>query len=272
MSEFIKRTLTGILFVAIILSAIYLHRFAYFILFLAIVLFGLIEFYQLACKLGYKPQSLVGTILGGLLFILSFIRAAQVSNQNLLLLILPIFIFPMFLEIFRKTKNPAVNIAFTYMGLIYVAIPFSLLTFIAFPENPSPEYNPELIIGYLIILWSFDTFAYLTGKLVGRHKMFETMSPGKTWEGFTGGLMISVVVSLFLYLWFNSLSITDWITIAIIISITGTLGDLLESAFKRSAGVKDSGRFLPGHGGILDRFDSALLSIPFVYFYIHLFT
>ncbi len=129
------------------------------------------------------------------------------------------------------------------------------------------SYLPQIVTGIFVIIWANDSFAYLTGSLLGKHKMFPEISPKKTWEGFTGGLLLSMGMSLILSRFFNALSSSEWLYLTILIVLTGTLGDFIESAIKRNAGVKDSGKLMPGHGGFLDRFDSLLFALPFVYLY-----
>ncbi len=132
-------------------------------------------------------------------------------------------------------------------------------------------FSPGIIIGFLLLLWANDTGAYLTGITLGRHRLMERISPKKSWEGFFGGLVISVVAAWLLSGWLGVVGTSGWIIISIIISIAGTYGDLTESMLKRSMGVKDSGSVMPGHGGFLDRFDSALISFPLVYLFISIF-
>lgn len=155
----------------------------------------------------------------------------------------------------------------TLAGLIYIVLPLALLPFIAFIKE---EYNFEIILGVFILLWIYDSFAYLIGSWIGKSKIFSKISPKKSWEGAAGGLAFAIAGSLLLYNFFGILGIGDWFLLGIIIPVTGTIGDFIESGIKRNAGVKDSGSFMPGHGGILDRFDSFLFSIPFVFLYLYI--
>jgi len=149
--------------------------------------------------------------------------------------------------------------AFSHEG-INSLLPYSKLIF-----------SPGIILGFFFLLWANDTGAYLTGILVGKHRLLERISPKKTWEGFFGGLITSVAVAWLLSGWLGEVTASGWIIIAVIVSVAGTYGDLAESMLKRSTGVKDSGTIMPGHGGFLDRFDSAIISFPLVYLFISLF-
>jgi phosphatidate cytidylyltransferase len=138
------------------------------------------------------------------------------------------------------------------------------------PHN-QPMFSPGIIIGFFLLIWANDTGAYLAGVSFGRHKLFERISPKKSWEGFFGGVVSAVTAAWFLSGWLGVVDRTHWIIIAVIVSVAGTYGDLVESMLKRSTGIKDSGSIMPGHGGFLDRFDSAIISFPLVYLFISLF-
>ena len=138
------------------------------------------------------------------------------------------------------------------------------------PRFLKPESSYELLLGYFIILWIYDSAAYLLGSRFGKHKLVSGISPNKSWEGLLGGFIFGLAASIGVSYFFNIYSLKDWFIIALILIITGTLGDLFESVIKRNLGVKDTGNILPGHGGILDRFDAVLFSAPFVYFYVYL--
>jgi phosphatidate cytidylyltransferase len=151
------------------------------------------------------------------------------------------------------------------LGILYVALPFSLLNHIL---TLSGVYNFQILFGCWFILWSNDTGAYLAGSAFGKNKLMPRVSPGKSWEGSIGGAIIAYLIAWIISSWYTSINILDWFVIATILIVIGTLGDLVESLYKRSLNVKDSGTLLPGHGGILDRFDSLILAIPFVFFYL----
>jgi phosphatidate cytidylyltransferase len=194
------------------------------------------------------------------------------------LLILPAFIL-IIIELYRKQEKPFDSLAHTFFAIIYIAVPFSLFPFSAFSRTGLDSlvyhgnivFSPGIVVGFLLLLWANDTGAYLTGITLGRHRLMERISPGKTWEGFFGGLVLSVAAAWLLSGWLGGVGTSGWIIISIIISTAGTYGDLTESMLKRSMGVKDSGSVMPGHGGFLDRFDSALISFPLVFLFISLF-
>jgi phosphatidate cytidylyltransferase len=176
------------------------------------------------------------------------------------------------LELFRNKPNPFHNIAFTLLGIAYIAVPLSLINFLVYPNYITLKYNPEILIGYFILIWTCDTGAYLTGITVGKHPLYKRISPKKSWEGLVGGAILTIAMAFLVAQFSHEIKTLHWIAIALIIVIFGVLGDLVESMLKRSLEVKDSGSFLPGHGGILDRFDSLFLSSPFVFTFIQLFT
>jgi len=153
------------------------------------------------------------------------------------------------------------------LALAYISIPFTLLTQIPFINS---NYHPKIIIGFFILIWINDSFAYLVGSTLGRTKLYEKISPNKTVEGAIGGLLAAIIAAYFISIYFTSLSYLNWTIIALITVIFGVLGDLMESKFKREAGVKDSGNLIPGHGGFLDRLDSVIFAAPFVYVYLHI--
>ena len=179
-----------------------------------------------------------------------------------LLLLLPL----MFIcELYRRQANPIADIGATLAGLFYVAFPLALMCHI---PTMWGERQPVLMVYYLFMIWANDVFAYLVGMAVGRNPLFERLSPKKTWEGFFGGLVGAVLVGV-IGSWQVGGSPAAWIGFALVAAVTGVLGDLVESMFKRAAGVKDSGSIIPGHGGLLDRFDAMLLSAPFVTVYLY---
>jgi phosphatidate cytidylyltransferase len=184
----------------------------------------------------------------------------------LALLLVTVIALIFFVEVFRNKENPLLNIATTIMGVAYVALPMSLMLFI--PELLSPgTWNPWIFLFYLFLVWGNDVFAYLVGISIGRHKMSPRLSPKKSWEGFFGGILGSLAMGAFGAFVVEG-SYIMWIGLAFVVSLSSVLGDLVESMFKRDAGVKDSGNFIPGHGGMLDRFDAFILSAPMAFLYL----
>jgi phosphatidate cytidylyltransferase len=209
----------------------------------------------------------LGLFSGGAVFAgLAAIANGWLTSKCLLLL-LPLVSIIFIAELYRFKKSPFENIAMTLVGVLYIAMPFGLLNFFYLSGH---NYAFILLLGYFVILWINDTFAYLFGTAFGKHRLFERISPKKSWEGSIGGALISIIAAWLIASFTNSLPLIHWIVIAIIIVICGTLGDLVESMLKRSLNCKDSGTLLPGHGGILDRFDAVLISAPIIFVYIQL--
>ena len=270
MKEFWKRSISGLLFAVVLLGAILLGPWSFALLFGLFSVFILREFYQLSKAAGISPQKNLGIFIGALIFILTFLNAKGIISINLIGFYLSLLFIVPSCELLRIKKNALENIAVTILGIFYVIYPFSLFHFFVFPDLPSDnKYDPTLLIFLFILIWAFDSGAYLFGVSFGRHKLFERISPKKSWEGFFGGWFLTLVFALALHHLFPRYEPGFMLLIATIITITGTIGDLVESMIKRNLGVKDSGKFLPGHGGLLDRFDSMLFASPFVYLVIH---
>ena len=185
-----------------------------------------------------------------------------------LIINLPVLFCTFIYELYTKSERPFTNIAYTVFGVVYIVFPFALLLVLPFLLSGFTVYQPNLIFGYFLILWASDTGAYLTGMAFGKRKLFERISPKKSWEGSFGGALLSLVAAYLDSKLFTVFPTSHWFVIAFIIVVMGTLGDLVESLYKRSKNVKDSGTILPGHGGILDRFDSLLLASPFIFAYL----
>lgn len=227
------------------------------------------EFYSLSLKARIRPQFLFGILLGVAIFLWSYFYASGRIEPITLFGIIPLFISVYILELYRNHQRPFHNIAYTLLGVFYIALPFSLLNFIALNGSSyQMSYSYEILLGFFILIWANDTGAYLSGMSMGKHKLFPRISPKKSWEGFIGGVLFTGIIAWIISLFFYDISITHWLAIGFISAIMGVFGDLVESMYKRSLGVKDSGKFLPGHGGLLDRFDAVLLSIPVVYAYL----
>jgi phosphatidate cytidylyltransferase len=264
-----QRIITGLLGSAGIIAGIRISEWTYFIIFFIICLFSLLEFYKLAGLDGLVPQKTFGTLCGLFIYCLSFFIEQQPLPPRYYVLIFPLISFVYLIKLYKKfERKPFTNIAFTFLGIFYVAVPFSLLNVVVFEKG---TYNFEIIFGCLFILWASDTGAYFAGTYFGKRKLFERISPKKSWEGFIGGAMLALLFAFGMAYFFHSLSLVQWVIVGIIIIVGGTFGDLVESLLKRSIEIKDSGDSLPGHGGFLDRFDGLLISAPFIVAYLEIF-
>jgi phosphatidate cytidylyltransferase len=279
LSNFLRRTLTAVWIVVFILGGFWLHPITFFITGIVLLTGAQYEYYLIVRSRGTPVQMVNGIITGAALYIIStLVAAGHIDARFFLLIFIPAFL-TMTNELYRRQEKPFDSLAHTFFGVIYITFPFSLFPFAAFSQtgmntlvpHGAIAFSPGIIVGFLLLLWANDTAAYLTGMTIGRHRLMERISPRKSWEGFFGGLFITVLAAWLLSGWFGVVNTAGWIVIALIISVTGTFGDLFESMFKRSMGVKDSGNILPGHGGFLDRFDSAIVSFPLVYLFIALF-
>jgi len=264
-----QRIITGLLGSAGIITAICLGEWYYFAVMLIIVFFTLDEFYKLVGLDGLLPQRTFGTICGVLVFVLSFLIEQGTTSYRYYFLIFPLISCVYMIKLYKKfERKPFTNIAYTFLGIVYVAVPFSLLNVAVFVKE---SYNYEIIFGCLFILWASDTGAYFAGTFFGKRKLFERISPKKSWEGFFGGAALALIFAFGLSQFFHSLSLLQWMIVGVIIIVGGTFGDLVESLLKRSIEIKDSGNSLPGHGGFLDRFDGLLISAPFIVAFLEIF-
>jgi phosphatidate cytidylyltransferase len=274
LKNLIIRALTGIIFVVVLVSAICIHPIFFLILFCVITGLTLWEFGGLIKHYENANLQQALNVLGGVyLFIATFVYANGLTDGKIFLPYLLFIMLTMIAELYYKAPNPINNWAFTLFAQVYCAGSFSMLNFIgAEPGTPGVmTYTPLFIMAIFIFVWLDDTGAYLVGSLIGKRKLFERISPKKSWEGFFGGLIL-VLASSQAFAWFApEISRLNWLGLAATVVLFGTWGDLIESLLKRTLGVKDSGHILPGHGGMLDRFDSVMLAVPASYIYIELF-
>jgi len=269
-----QRFATGIPGAFIMISAILWSETSFLLLLVLMIVLCLIEFYKLCKGDGIEPQIFLGLTLGVIPFLAPLLHSAFEIPLNLLplILIIPSLIF--IRELYTHSAKPFSNIAFTLLGVIYICAPLFMFYLFAFQSGTGDgtEYNGGNILGFFIILWVTDSGAYFAGRYLGKHKFFERISPKKTWEGFFGGAALGILAAFIVSKYVTSFSTFDWLITAGIIVITGALGDLVESLFKRSLNIKDSGNLLPGHGGVLDRFDGLFIAAPFVFVYHLLFS
>ncbi|MPR32536.1 phosphatidate cytidylyltransferase [Salmonirosea aquatica] len=270
LSNLQQRVVAAVIGVAIIVSSILYSDLTFALLFCAMSMFTQLEFYKLLGLDGNLPLTFYGTLCGVLLVLLTYvIEKGLIAFENYFL-ISPFLAMIFFIKLYKKNDlKPFTNIGFTFLGLIYVALPFSLIVVMAMRGG---VYNFEIVLGSLLLLWATDIGAYFAGTKFGRRKLFERVSPKKSWEGAVGGALSATVIAFVLGLYFHTFEPWKWFCIGGIIVVTGTYGDLVESLFKRSIAIKDSGSTIPGHGGFLDRFDGLLLSAPFIVTFLKLFS
>lgn len=263
------RAITAFFFTIVMLGSILLGSYTFTAFYLILSLVGLFEFFKLIKTAGIRPHRNIALIAATLIFMMTAGYHYLQFETKYLLLLVPL-IFSVFIsELYKKEKIPFANISYTFVGFIYVTVPFCFFYSLGFLAN-TYEYNFHLPLAFLFMLWASDTGAYLFGMKFGKTRLFERHSPKKSWEGFFGGMFTSVLVSYLISMWFTEINPWVWAGMAFLIVCFGTLGDLVESMLKRSLNVKDSGTFLPGHGGLLDRFDGLLIAAPVVYAYLYL--
>ncbi len=238
-----------------------------FMAFFGLLIVGTLwEFYQIFEKNDKFPQKITGILTAIAIFFIYFFHYTGYKSHWFNLIVLS-GIVTIIIELYRRKENPFENIAITWLGILYISVPISMLWVLAFRENIY-QYNYHIILSYFIFIWTYDSLAYVTGMLFGKTKLFERISPKKSWEGVIGGIIFAIIAAVIISKLYNDLTTLQWIGMAVIVSVFGTFGDLAESLLKRSFGMKDSGNILPGHGGLLDRFDALFLAIPAVYLYL----
>jgi phosphatidate cytidylyltransferase len=267
----ITRSISAIVFVVVLLSAVFFNYWVACLFFTIISCICFYEFDVLAKKLGTATFLKTGYVFGLLLIALAPLTAALqwqwVEYLQWLLFLMPVLAGT--IALFSDIEKPFHAACFTVFGIGYCFLPFTLLLLLPIQEQHSvSEYQPLSILGLIFLIWANDTFAYLGGSLIGKNKLYERVSPGKTWEGTLVGVLCCIGVGFLLNfagMFANSLI---WPGIAAIVAVFGTIGDLIESLLKRQAGVKDSGSLMPGHGGALDRFDSLIVAAPVVFVFL----
>ncbi|MDP4238059.1 MAG: phosphatidate cytidylyltransferase [Bacteroidota bacterium] len=265
MNNFVKRTLSGFLFVLLIVGSILLSSLTFAPVFAFICAWSVYEFHKLSNK---QPtvmvNPLIGLIGGVLLFLCSYLYASGIWRYPVYSIYGFYIVLVLISELYRRKENPLHNWAYFILGQIFIALPFSILNFILFID----KWQPLLLLAVFVTIWVNDTGAYLTGVTFGRHRLFERISPKKSWEGFIGGALAALLSGYVFSLFIPQISLFNWFIFSEIIVIFGTFGDLIESLMKRTVDVKDSGNVIPGHGGLLDRFDSMLLAAPVIFIYL----
>ena len=286
MNETLKRGISGVIYIILLLASILFSTESFFFLFGLFLIITVFEFCNLV-----EINKLFPILLASIIYItvtsISFYRletenflnqylsnkiiiTVNIKQLNLILLVINIVVSIKCIVFLFFDKIQKISVSSKYLYLLgYIILPFIFITKISFGEK---DYNPKIIIGLFILIWTNDTFAYIVGKSIGKHKLLERISPKKTIEGFIGGIVFAIIAGFLISKFyispnpkFSEKSILIWTLIAVIVGIMGTIGDLIESKFKRIAGVKDSGKIMPGHGGILDRLDSVIFAAPFIF-------
>ena len=286
MTNFQRRALTATIFAAVMLVGLFFNIWSFYVLFFVISMGCLWEFLKLTSDGNKLRKILVFAVAVTLWFTVAYSLLGfkglgswdlnrSIGNTYMFLAYsLPIilFIFPFLLliiELFQKSEKPFDNIGLSLLSIFYTVLPFVIgLPFLIFTREYPSSFTPNIVAGILFLTWANDTFAYIVGSKIGKTPLFPRISPKKTWEGTVGGGIMCILTGFGIHHFLGILSLTDWLIIGGIVAIFGTLGDLIESMLKRSVGVKDSGSFMPGHGGFLDRFDAFIFVIPFVFLYL----
>lgn len=267
MNDTLVRALSGAVFISIIIGSLYFGIYAGFVCLGLFAFLGLYEYFQLFKKSELVSVSpITGTFLGMMIFAVGSLAYIGEIHAAATAAIIPLLFISLLTELWRKKKNPLINSGIQLLGIFYVAFPFMVMVFIQATSFLSPHSQSKYsLIFMFLMIWSNDTFAYLSGRWFGKHKLFERISPKKTWEGTIGGILMTVLVAVVIAWFSDKQDYIFWICSALIIAPCAIFGDLLESLFKRSLNIKDSGNIMPGHGGILDRFDAALFAAPFFF-------
>lgn len=270
-SSLVPRTITGVLFVAVIVGSILYNPVSFTSIFAAVAALSIHEFVGLINESGKNQVNKLITMTGGIYLFFAF--GGYCSNMIGSRIFLPYLIILMYLlisELYLNREDPIGNWAYSMLTQIYIALPFALLNVLYYQTVQGiTTINVILPLAVFVFLWVSDTGAYCVGSLIGKHRLFERISPKKSWEGSIGGGVLVIIAAVVFAHFFPFLNLLQWIGLAVVIVVFGTWGDLVESLMKRKLGVKDSGNILPGHGGFLDRFDSSLIAIPAAVCYLY---
>lgn len=278
-NNFIQRAITGIIFVGVLIGCILGGPISFSLLFALITALTIHEFGVIISKQPDVEINKPICMLAGVFLFFGFAYLGVMPGQTEILIpYLFLIIYLLVSELYLKKKNPLNNWAYAMMSQIYIALSFAMLNVLAYHSignegelsNYQVQYNPILPLSIFIFTWINDTGAYCTGMLFGKHRLFERISPKKSWEGSIGGGVFSIIGAIVMAYFFPFMPISIWIGLALTVVIFGTLGDLTESLLKRTIGIKDSGNILPGHGGMLDRFDSTLMAVPAAVVYLYI--
>jgi phosphatidate cytidylyltransferase len=278
MNKFMIRTLTSIVFVIVLVGSILWSQASYAVLFSVITAMTVWEFCSIVNKnANLQVNRFITTVAGTYLFLAVLSFNLNVCGSEIFIPYIISIIYLLVSELYFDRQNSIYNWAFALMAQLYIALPLAsinTLAFISLPQPysvPSVVYVPMLVLSVFIFLWCNDAGAYCVGSLIGKHKLFPRISPGKSWEGCIGGAVFVLAAAYLIgeYIDMGILNTLQWLGLGLVVVVFGTWGDLVESLFKRTLGIKDSGNILPGHGGMLDRFDSSLLAIPAAVIYLY---
>ena len=269
MKKLLVRVATGAVFGVVLLACILYNNISFGALFALVTCLAVNEFCNLVHEYKKTTFSTPVAVVGGLYLFLAFFMMDKVAEPFMLFVPYLILIaFALVRELYKKADSPLDTMAYFALSQLYAALPFALLNILS-TFGPG-AYNYIMPLSIFIFLWCSDSGAYFVGSAIGRHRLFERISPKKSWEGSIGGGVLALVAAYVLSLFYPTLGAIEWMGMAAVVVVTGTWGDLIESCMKREMGIKDSGNILPGHGGILDRFDSAILAIPSVVVYLYI--
>ena len=264
---FYTRATTALVFVALLLGCVWYSKYSFIAFFTIVGFIGLYELYSISEKLNTKPNRFIGFLLHLITMGNVFLLYGTIVSFNIGIFV--ILCFSLFIiELFKKEPSLS-NVSGTIVAWVFVTLPCYLIIKIGYIILDI-GFEPQRILGIIFFIWINDTGAYLVGSFIGKHKLYEKISPNKTWEGTLGGIALCIALSFLVAHIFPQLALKHWVVISVIVAVFGTLGDLVESMLKRMAGVKDSGKLMPGHGGVLDRFDSLFFATPFVFCYLAL--
>jgi len=268
MNTTVQRSISGVVFLGVMLAGLLIHPALYAILFVCMSCGMLVEYYKITMGKRYMLPRIFAIILGGLSFLALFGVVGYNLPNKTVSIIAVVLLAIMVTTLLEKDRSDFAITSYLYTGLLYIAVPLALANFVVFRDG---TFNGVLMVAFFCIIWAGDVGAYCFGMLFGKNgkKLFPSISPKKSWAGFWGGLFLAIVASiilsltgLFPFAWWHSL------LLAVIMNIFGTYGDLYESQWKRTFSVKDSGDIIPGHGGLMDRFDSAIFAIPAGFIYL----
>ncbi len=279
MKNFIIRAISGIIFVAIMVAGLSVNALAMVFLFTLITSMTIWEFTTLVNEReNVSVNRFIATVAGAYFFLAMAGYCSGMTPSAAFIPYLLTIVYLFISELYLKQKDPINNWAYTMLSQMYIALPFACINMLAFRSSPDDGgiyFDCILPLCIFIFLWMNDTGAYCVGSLLGRHKLFPRVSPGKSWEGSIGGAILVMIIAAVIGYYVKDnycttmSAIPHWIALGLVVVFFGTWGDLVESLFKRTLGIKDSGNILPGHGGMLDRFDSSLMAIPAAVIYLY---